>query len=248
MDDLYLRKLVFTGDLGGEDDYLSELPVVRWLTRAKEFVFHAPVTFFVGENGTGKSTFLEALAVAWGFNAEGGSRNFSFSTRASHSALWKALKLWKGIRRPRDGFFLRAESFYNAASYLDEIDGGGGEILDAYGGKSLHEQSHGESYFSLVLNRFRGGGLYILDEPEAALSPARQMALLTKLHDLVKLRSQLIIATHSPILTAYPNAEIYVLNESGLTKTPYRQTEHYQLTKRFLDNPEKMLHYLLQEE
>lgn len=247
MDELYLRKMLYSGTVAEEDEYLLEIPAVRWLARAGEFVFHAPVTFFVGENGVGKSTLLEAAAVAWGFNAEGGSRNFAFSTHDSHSALWKSLKLWKGAVKARDGFFLRAESFYNAASYLEEIDRGemGGRLMDAYGGRSLHKQSHGESYFSLVLNRFRGGGLYILDEPEAALSPARQMALLARLNELVRLRSQLIVATHSPILMALPGAEIYVIDEKGMAKTPYQQTEHYLLTKRFLENPDKMLHYLL---
>jgi len=152
---------------------------------------------------------------------------------------------------PRDGFFLRAESFYNVASNIDALEEGpsfGPSLLDSYGGKSLHAQSHGESFLALVANRFGGEGLYLLDEPEAALSPSRQMTLLTLMDDLVKRNSQLVIATHSPILMAYPKARIYELGEWGFRETAYEDTEHYQLTKQFLSNPGRMLRYLLQEE
>ena len=158
--------------------------------------------------------------------------------------LYRSLVLQRGPRRPRDGFFLRAESFYNVATEIDRLD----EIAPlkgAYGGRSLHEQSHGESFLALVLNRFSGSGLYLLDEPEAALSPARQLALLAALDGLVRKNSQFLIATHSPLLLAYPNAEIFVLSERGIEKTPYRQTEPYLLTKRFLEAPERMLNELL---
>ena len=229
------------------DSYLAKLPVVRHLAAMERLDVDGSVIFFVGENGTGKSTLLEAVAVALGFNPEGGTRNFCFSTRSTHSDLCDLLRVGRA-RNPRDGFFLRAESFYNVASNIDEMDEApslGGRVVDSYGGVSLHEMSHGESFFALVQNRFGGQGLYLLDEPEAALSPARQMALLAEMHRLVEADSQFIIATHSPILLAYPGARIYELTGEGVTETPYEQTEHVQLTRRFLENPERMLRYLL---
>ncbi len=223
------------------DSYLAALPAVRHLQQLSSLEFRQPVTFFVGENGSGKSTLLEAIAVAMGFNAEGGSRDFSFSTRDSHSELWQLLTTVKTLP-PKDGFFLRAESFYNTASYLDE-----NSTLQRYGGLSLHEQSHGEAFLSLMLHRFEGQGLYLLDEPEAALSPQRIMAMLVALHDLVKKDSQFIIATHSPLLMAYPQAEILHFGPEGIRPQAYRETEHYQLTRRFLADPERMLRELLDE-
>lgn len=194
----------------------------------------------------GKSTLLEAIAVACGFNAEGGSRSFDFSTSRTHSNLYESLVVSRQAY-PKDGFFLRAESFYNAATYLDELDGETPGLLDSYGGVSLHRQSHGESFFSLVQNRFGGRGLYLLDEPEAALSPMKQMALLVQIDELVKRRSQFIIATHSPILMAYPGAQVLLFSEEGIKAVSYRETEHYQLSRRFLENPERMLDILLGE-
>lgn len=227
--------------------YLCKIPAVRHLMEHGSLALPADVTFLVGENGTGKSTLLEAVAVAYGFNAEGGTRNFNFSTRATHSALCDALTLVRG-KMARDGFFLRAESLYNVATRIDELDeapAAAPSIVDSYGGVSLHRQSHGESFLALVQNRFGGNGLYILDEPEAALSPTRQMALLAELHALVERDSQFLIATHSPILLAYPGAAIYELSESGIRRTEYRCTEHYQVTRRFLEDPERMLKLLL---
>ena len=250
MNSLYIQKIVLSENFE-DHTYLSKLPVIKNLQRMGELSLKKPVTFFVGENGTGKSTLLESIAVSYGFNAEGGTRNFSFSTYSSHSPLYRFLKLVKGYRRPRDGFFLRAESFYNVASYieeLDEIQASAPRVKDSYGGKSLHEQSHGESFLSLVLNRFGGEGVYILDEPEAALSPSRQMTLLTEINRLVKNHSQFIIATHSPMLMAYPDADIFVLEDDKIALTDYKQTEHYLLTRRFLENPEKMLQYLFDSE
>ncbi|MBC8533158.1 AAA family ATPase [Yeguia hominis] len=244
-DSIFLRRISLART---PEDYTAALPVVRALQKSGGLSFSAPVTFFVGENGSGKSTLLEAIAVASGFNPEGGSRNFCFSTNETHAALAEELHLVRGPRRARDGYFLRAESFYNAASYLDELDeipAYAPHLLDAYGGKSLHEQSHGESFFSLLLHRFAGGGLYLLDEPEAALSPQKQFAFLSRLHALVRAGSQFLIATHSPILSAYPNAEIFVLSEQGIQKTPYRQTDPYILTREFLNAPEHMLSMLL---
>lgn len=232
-----------------EDSYLHALPVVRQLKKQGELRFSKAVTFLVGENGTGKSTLLEAIAVAYGFNAEGGTRNFTFSTNRTHSELYRYLILSKKAH-PKDGFFLRAESFYNMATNIDEMDrepSFGAKVINSYGGVSLHEQSHGESFLALVHNRFGGHGLYLLDEPEAALSPSRLMTLIAEIHGLVKADSQFIIATHSPILMAYPGAEVYELSEDGICSVDYRQTEHYRLTRRFLENPDQMMHYLINE-
>ncbi|HEY8362470.1 MAG TPA: AAA family ATPase, partial [Tissierellaceae bacterium] len=188
----------------------------------------------------------EAVAAACGFNPEGGTRNFHFSSRASHSELYNYIRIIKGIRRPKDGFFLRAESFYNLATAIEELDksGGGARIIDSYGGHSLHEQSHGESFFAVFMNRFRGNGLYILDEPEAALSPTRQMSMISRIHQLVGKNSQFIIATHSPILMAYPDAIIYEIKE-GIKVVKYEETEHYQIMRSFLNNTQKMLNILM---
>jgi len=193
--------------------------------------FHPDVTFFVGENGTGKSTLLEAIAVLCGLNAEGGSKNFRFSTRASESELSGSLRMVRSFRRPRDSFFLRAESFYNLATQVEQLG-----VHKAYGDTSLHHQSHGESFMSLFMNRFRGDGLYILDEPEAALSPIRQLAMLRRMNQLVRQNSQFIIATHSPILLGYPDCLILQLEDKGLSKIEYERTEHYALTRRFMND------------
>jgi predicted ATPase len=230
------------------EEYPFFLAAVRHLGSLR---LRAPVTFLVGENGTGKSTLLEAIAVASGFNPEGGTRNLRFATRASHSDLHRHLRLERGLKRPQDGFFLRAESFYNVASALERLDEledpeyhrllSAPAILHAYGGQSLHEQSHGESFFTLFTERFGGDGLYLLDEPEAALSPTRQLALLVRMHDLVAQRSQFLIATHSPILLAYPEAEILLLDEAGIRTVAYEETDHYVVTREFLNNRQRML-------
>ncbi len=242
----YVRSVKLHKDKQGLEPYVAKLSVLKDLDSLE---MDKPVTFFVGENGTGKSTLLEAIAVGCGFNPEGGSKNFNFSSRETHSNLHQFITVVKGIRRPKDGFFLRAESFYNVASEVDRLSEEGASLFDSYGGRSLHEQSHGESFMSLILNRFRGGGLYILDEPEAALSPSRQMALLCRIHELVKQGSQFIIATHSPILMAYPDADIYLADyDRKIALTEYRETEHYKLTRDFIDNPERMLSYLFEEQ
>lgn len=228
--------------------YLYDLPIVRYLARCP-ITFTKPVTFFVGENGIGKSTLIEALAVAVGFNPEGGSKNFIFSTRNSHSSLYQYLNVVKGPRA-RDGYFLRAESFYNLATNIEELDSvpaSATPILQSYGGVSLHEQSHGESFMTLIEQRFHGNGLFILDEPEAALSPMRILRLLCEMDRLVKNHSQLIISTHSPMLMAFPEAEIFQISQETVEKVDFQDTEHYKITKMFLDHPDRMLHHLLDE-
>ena len=242
----YVSQIVFENQIP-EGSYLQSLPVVQYLQKHPCLAFDADVTFLVGENGTGKSTLLEAIAVACGFNPEGGSRNFQFSTNDTHSALHQSLRI---VRRafPKDGYFLRAESLYNVATNLEELDrqpAFSRKLTESYGGKSLHKQSHGESFLALVQNRLGGNGLYLFDEPEAALSPMRQLTLLAEIDRLVKANSQLIIATHSPILMAYPGACIYELSEQGIAKVAYKDTEHYRMTKQFLDDPERMMKYLM---
>lgn len=248
-DELYVRGLRISGAIPPQE-YVAHLPVVRYVMEKGSFKLTKPVTILVGENGVGKSTLLEALAVALGFNPEGGTVNYSFATADSHSPLHRYLAVSRGVKRNRDGYFLRAESFYNAASYLDELEHtpGCGGVLSSYGGKSLHHQSHGESFMSLVANRFGGQGLYLLDEPEAALSPMRQMELLCHMNELVKQNSQFIISTHSPILMTYPDADLWELSRDGMRQVSYRETEHYQLTRNFLENPERMLGYLFGED
>lgn len=220
------------------------------IARLGEIRFRTPVTFFVGENGMGKSTLIEAIAIQAGYNPEGGSKNFNFSTQDSHSELHRNLVISRTPRISKDGYFLRAESYYNVASEIDRLDSepGGPPIRDYYGGRSLHRQSHGESFMSLITNRFYGNGLYILDEPEAALSPARQLQLLARMHQLVRQESQFLIATHSPLLMAYPHAEIYRLGHTGIEPVRYQETDHYTLTKYFLNNPGRVLAELLADD
>jgi predicted ATPase len=223
------------------------LPAVRSLDRID---LHPKVTFFVGENGSGKSTLLEAIAVSLGFNAEGGSKNFNFGTRRSHSELHEYLRVAKGFKRPRTGFFLRAESFFNVATEIENLDNepaASPPVINSYGGRSLHEQSHGESFLTLMTERFGSQGLYILDEPEAALSPQRQLAVLARIHNLVLDDSQFIIATHSPLLMAYPDACIYLCGKDGVSQVAYEDTEHFQVTRDFLADPQRMLRVLLND-
>ena len=179
---------------------------------------------------------MEAIAVSYGFNPDGGSKNFNFRTKEIHSDLYKYLKIGKSFNKVYDGYFLRAESFYNVASNIDELG-----VINSYGGKSLHDQSHGESFLSLLKNRLVGGGLYIFDEPEAALSPMKLLELLIIIDDLVEDNSQFIISTHSPILMAYPNAEIYEIDDGKLKLTAYEETNHFSITKYFILNYKQML-------
>lgn len=218
------------------DVYPFNIPAVRHLDK---LALHPKATFFVGENGSGKSTLLEAIAEKLGFSMEGGTKNTNLAMHEYRSTLTPVLTLSKSHLRPLDGFFLRAESYCNFATLIDELG------TWSYGGKSLHEQSHGESFLATLVHRLGGLGLYLFDEPEAALSPQRQMSLLVRLHDLVGEHSQFIIATHSPILMAYPDAWIYEFNEDGIRRVNYEDTDHYQITSRFLRDPKAMLHRLL---
>jgi len=243
----YIRRMKINRiDDNKKGEYPFNLPAFK---NFQELDFNQPVTFIIGENGMGKSTIIEALAIAYGFNPEGGTKNFAFSSTETHSKLFEEISLEKGITLPKDGFFLRAESFYNVASELDRLDEGGGgpPLVASYGGKSLHEQSHGEAFFSTFIHRFSGNGIYILDEPEAALSPLRQFAMLRRINELISQKSQFIIATHSPILMAFPNAIIYNLGEKGIKKINYNETEHYFLTKRFLNNTDEMIDELFKD-
>ena len=228
--------------------YAFVLPAVR---AVEELALHPAVNFFVGENGSGKSTVLEAIAVAAGFNAEGGSRNFRFSTRQTVSQLSDHIYLERNVPRESTGYFLRAESFYNLATEIDRLDEEGGPgrpVRDSYGGQSLHEQSHGESFWALFMHRLTPKGLYLFDEPEAALSPSRQLAFLVRLHELVNEGCQFIIVTHAPILLAYPNAQLWRFDETGITPTTLEETDHFQITKRMLNDTGGMLRRLLSDD
>ncbi len=237
----YLRSIeVKREDIKSFDEYPYSIPVVREL----DFLdFHPDVTFFVGENGTGKSTLVEAIALAMGFDPEGGTRNVQLASAEDQSGLFEHLKLARSFAKPKDHYFLRAESFYNVATYMDSVG-----YLDGYGGKSLHDRSHGEAFLVTLNEKLKGNGFYIFDEPEAALSPQRQLAALGSIHELVKEGSQFIIATHSPILLAYPRSKIVLFDDCGLSEVAYEETEHYAVTKEFLNNHERMLHYLLSDE
>jgi predicted ATPase len=231
----FIRRVILMRDrIEDPAAYPFSLPAVR----ALDELDLSAVTYLVGENGSGKSTLLEAIAVAFGFNAEGGTVNFSFATRRSESALHGCLRLSR-LRRPKNGFFLRAESFYNVATEVERLG------VSGYGDRSLHEQSHGESFLALIKHRFGPNGLYILDEPEAALSPSRQLSLLVRIHELVESGSQFLIATHAPIVLAYPGATIYRLDQRGITRTGYDETEQVALTRDFLNDRERYVAHLL---
>ena len=243
---LFVNGLTIDWNQIDPDSYLHEITALHGI---HSLSFEKPVTFFVGENGTGKSTLLEAIASAYGMNPEGGSRDFRFSTRDTHSALYEGMVLKKGYRRPKDNFFLRAESFYNVATQVEEYRDRDDPAIyyRRYGGRSLHEQSHGESFLALMQNRFQGQGFYLLDEPEAALSPQRQLTLLICMHRLAEAGSQFLIATHSPILLGLPKAEILSFDEGTLHPIEYEETESYQVTEMFLNHREYLLKRLLDE-
>lgn len=231
--------------------YPFTLPAVRSVIEAGGLELDPGVTFLVGDNGTGKSTLVEALAVAAGFNPEGGSQSFRFATRATESSLGDALVLRWGHRKPRTGYFLRAESFYNVATEIENLDADPGSppLLPAYGGRSLHERSHGESFLDLVVHRFGPNGLYLLDEPEAALSVRGCLAMLTRISDLVDQGSQFVVATHSPILLAVPGARILQIDPDGtIAQVDYDEAEPVTLTRAFLTEPDRFLHHLFTDD
>ncbi|PRC93261.1 AAA family ATPase [Solimicrobium silvestre] len=234
----YLQEISIRPDADIDlNSYPFSIPAVQELNFLK---FHPDVTFFVGENGSGKSTILEAIALAMGFGPEGGSKNVQLLyTTDSVSPLHASLKLRKSFRKPTDGYFLRAESFFNVATYMDAI---------GTPDRSLHACSHGEAFMQLLINKFRGNGLYLLDEPEAALSPNRQLAALSAIHQLVQNESQFIIATHSPILLAYPNAKILQFDGTGIAEVAYEDTEHFAITRDFLNHYPRRLEQLLGDE
>jgi len=237
---LYLNRIFIDWERIDEESYLRKIPA---LYGVGELPFRAPVTFFVGENGSGKSTLLEAVAVSLGFNPEGGTRNYRFSTYDSHSELCEALRRSRGIRRMKNGFFLRAESFYNVATKEEEYSRGPGGRPQHY-----HEKSHGESFLAMAQNYFRGDGFYLLDEPEAALSPQRQLTMLAEIDRCAKEGAQFLIATHSPILLGLPGAEILSFDDGAVHPVSYEETESYQVTSMFLSHREALLKRLLAEE
>jgi len=219
------------------DEYPFDIPAIRSM---HSLAFHPDVTFFVGENGSGKSTLLEAIAFQLGFGPAGGTRNMQFATAETASDLRDYIGIVRGTRQVADAYFLRAESFYNVASYADEV-----RYLAGYEGRSLHARSHGEAFLAILNHKLRGKGLYLFDEPEAALSPSRQMTALASIHALVEDESQFIIATHSPILLAYPRSKIVQFDESGLRQVRYEETEHYAVTRRFLADHQRAVNDLL---
>ncbi|WP_245607437.1 AAA family ATPase [Pseudonocardia spinosispora] len=230
-------------DTGG---YPFTLPVVAWLAgRPDGLPLVAGVNFLIGENGSGKSTLVEAIAVAAGFNPEGGSQNFQFATRASESSLGSHLDLRWGTSKPRTGYFLRAESYYNVATEIERLDKIDKPLLPAYGGISPHERSHGQSFLDLVVHRFGPHGLYLLDEPEAALSVHGCLALLARMTELVEQGSQFIVATHSPILLALPGATIVEIDADGdLARVSYDDAMPVRLTRDFLAAPDRYLRHI----
>lgn len=238
MNELFIQRLSIDWNKIDQGSYLRKIEAIKDLD---ELIFEKPITFFVGENGSGKSTLLEALAVAYGFNPEGGTKNYSFSTYDSHSPLYEAIRVSKGFRKAKWGYFLRAESFYNVATKEEEY----ADI--AHPSEKYHEKSHGESFLALAQNHLRPNGLYLFDEPEAALSPQRQLTLLLEICSCAKQGSQFIIVTHSPILLGIPNAQILSFDDGTVHNCEYEETESYKVTEMFINNREFLLGRLLSE-
>lgn len=235
--DLLLRQVNIDWNSASLEHYLKGIDSLRGLDSMK---FRKPITFFVGENGSGKSTLLEGIAVAAGYNPEGGTKNYSFSTQETHSELWNAISLVKGTRRITWGLFLRAETFYNVATEAEKLDKDG-DMFGRYGGISFHRQSHGESFYTLLKTDITDNGLYFFDEPEAALSPRRQLNLLGLLYEYAKKGAQFIIATHSPILLACPDASIYEFSKRGIKEISYEETDIYKIVSGFVYNRDEMM-------
>lgn len=239
MNNLYIKGLVIDWDKISDNSYLHDIKSVRSLNSME---FKKNVTFFVGENQSGKSTLLEAIAVAYGFNPEGGTLNFNFSTYDDVSELCDAIRLSKGILRPKSHYFFRAESFFNVSSKAEEYDAE--ECGHSYGTKHLHEQSHGESFLSFI-EHYNYSGIFILDEPEAALSPQRQLRLFIHISDMVKKGAQFIIATHSPILLAIPDAEILSFDDGYIHTCRYEEAECYKVMEMFINHKDNIVKELL---
>ncbi|MBP1485370.1 AAA family ATPase [Acinetobacter nosocomialis] len=235
----YLRSVQIKAHMQADwSIYPFSIPAVNDI---EQLTFHPDVTFFVGENGSGKSTIMEAIALALGFSEEGGTLNMRLNSASSSSNLFQYLRMIKSFKKPKDYYFLRAESYYNIGTYMNELN-----YVKSYGG-NIHACSHGESFLKLLTNKLQGEGLYLLDEPEAALSPTMQFVALSAIHELCKKQSQLIIATHSPILLAYPNAKIYQFSDTGIREIQYEQTEHFRVTHDFLNNYQKRIQQIIDE-
>lgn len=239
MNSQFIQRVLINWDKIEARSYLRDIAAINGLTTLE---FTNPITFFVGENGSGKSTMLEALAIASGFNPEGGTKNYSFSTYDSHSELCNAMRISKGFRQAKWGYFLRAESFYNVATKEEEYSD------PEHPSKKYHEKSHGESFLALVQQQMRPNGLYFLDEPEAALSPQRQLTLLMEIYNSARTGSQFIIVTHSPILLGIPGAEILTFDDENIHSCTYEETDSYQVMEMFLNNREQLLKRLLNSE
>lgn len=238
MNDLFIRGISINW---AEIERYSYLRKITAISKMSSLEFTKPITFFVGENGSGKSTILEAIAVAYGFNPEGGTKNYSFSTYDSHSELCEHMRIVKGVRKASWGYFLRAESFYNVASQEEEYADA------AHPSVKFHEKSHGESFLALAQKQIKPGGMYILDEPEAALSPQRQLTLLMDIVTCAKKRAQFIIVSHSPILLGTPDAQILTFDNGMVHECDYKVTDSYQVTEMFINNREQLLHRLLND-
>ena len=238
MNNQFIQGVIFEWDKIDNDSYIKKIEAFKGIEKIE---FTNSITLFVGENGSGKSTLLEAIAVAHGFNPEGGTKNYSFSTHDTHSELCDAIRISKSYRKEIWGYFLRAESFYNVATKEEEY------ADSSHPSARYHEKSHGEGFLALAQNNFRPNGLYLLDEPEAALSPQRQLTLLMEIYRCAKEGAQFFIVTHSPILLGIPNAEILSFDNGSIHTCSYEETESYQVTEMFINNRDVLLNRLLEE-
>ncbi len=239
MNNQFIRSVLIDWSKIDENSYLRDIDAIRGLERLE---FSRPITFFAGENGSGKSTLLEAIAISYGFNPEGGTKNYHFSTYDSHSELCEAIRISKGYRKPSWGYFLRAESFYNVATKEKEY------ANFAHPSAELHKKSHGESFLDIAQTHLSPNGIYFLDEPEAALSPQRQLTLLRQIYQCANQGAQFVIVTHSPVLLGIPDAEILLFDDGLIHTCAYQETGSYRVTEMFIRNREKLLKTLLEDE